>query len=112
MFKINDEIKEFIAGKNLKPLVVFRMVDDVINEMLALKIPKQSILDFINEELNTNIKYSTFLKYVNKKGKVNKIKPSGTTKKTYTNPLQEMLGSIRNTESTEPKKKEREIKII
>ena len=115
MFKIDEGIKDFVRGKTLKPLVVLRLVDSVINEMLALKIPKQSILDFINDELNTNIKYSTFLKYVNKKGKVDKIKPrNGTSKKSgYVNHLQEMLG-IRNTESTEPQqpKKEREIKII
>ena len=70
MFEVSNEIKAFVAKKQnlLKPLALLKMVDNVISDMLALGIPKKSILTHINDELNTDIKYSTFLKYVNKKG--------------------------------------------
>ena len=69
MFEVSNEIKAFVAKKQnlLKPLAILKMVDNVISDMLALGIPKKSILTHINDELNTDIKYSTFLKYVNNK---------------------------------------------
>jgi len=67
MFEVSNEIKAFVAKKQnlLKPLAILKLVDSVISDMLALGIPKKSILTHINDELNTDIKYSTFLKYVN-----------------------------------------------
>ena len=69
MFEVSNEIKALVAKKQnlLKPLAILKMTDDVITDMLALGIPKKSILTHINDELNTDIKYSTFLKYVNNK---------------------------------------------
>ena len=87
MFEVNEEIKAFVAKKQslLKPLAILKMVDNVISDMLALGIPKKSILTHINDELNTNIKYSTFLKYVNnKKGLRANKRPAAKNKQTPT----------------------------
>jgi len=85
MFEVSNEIKAFVAKKQnlLKPLAILKIVDNVISDMLALGIPKKSILTHINDELNTDIKYSTFLKYVNKKGLRANKRPS-TQKQTQT----------------------------
>ena len=78
MFEVNEEIKTFVTKKQslLKPLAILKMVDDIITDMLSLGIPKKSILTHINDELSTDIKYSTFLKYVNNKKGFRRTRPA------------------------------------
>jgi len=66
MFEIKEEIKEFVAKQkdNLRPLVILRLVEDVIQTMLSLQLPKAYILQYINNELNVNINYQTFISYI------------------------------------------------
>ena len=87
MFEVSNEIKAFVAKKKnlLKPLAILKMVDDVVMDMLALGIPKKSILTHINDELNADIKYSTFLKYVNNKKGIRPQRTRPSVKQTASN---------------------------
>ena len=82
MFKIRDEIKEFVKENkdNMKPHVILNLVKDTIIEMLSYDLQKAYILNYINKELNTNINYQTFNSYIKKLKQTHNIHIKNTNK--------------------------------
>ena len=96
LFEIPQEIKEYVSANKeyLKPIVILNMVKDIIEEMLAYDIPKKTILEHINRELETNINYYTFVSFARKldsaniKRKTNKFNTSSSVKTNSFNPFE------------------------
>jgi len=69
-FSLNEDKKlmaiKFISLNSKNWSYIFELFKNEIFEMIELKIPKTIIVKFLSEELNTEIKYTTFVSWLKK----------------------------------------------
>ena len=70
---IKDEILEYIEKRKnkLKTSEILRILLDYIEESLNIGLNKKTILDDINENLGTDIKYDAFYSFLRRNGLLN-----------------------------------------
>jgi len=70
---IKDEILEYIKKRKnkLKTSEILRILLDYIEESLNIGLNKKTILDDINENLGTDIKYDAFYSFLRRNGLLN-----------------------------------------
>ncbi len=82
MLKLNEEQKRILKN-NLRPIEIFRIVEDDINKMLEWGLNKATILEIINKELNKNISLQTFYTYLRRNHQNKNISKINEKEKRY-----------------------------
>jgi len=72
---------KFISLNSRNWSYIFELFKDEIFEMIELKIPKTVIVRYLSNELNTNIKYTTFDSWLRKRKNQNSNNLKRNTKK-------------------------------